>query len=280
MNKNKEEVIMADVHINNNKGWKYKWSDYEDSIIKKHYPHNGYLGVKKYLPNRNKRAIQLRASKLGIRFLSYDKTYFDTIDSPTKAYWLGFLYADGYVTTNNRWGVELSISDYEHIQKLVNEIKYNGNIKIRNRNNIKTCSVLINNSHMHSSLINNGVVMNKTNLLKFPDNSILKEEYINHFIRGFFDGDGCVCYTNRGVEINFVCKSNEFIISLLNIFSKNNIHFTYYVNKRDDLPTIRIYKISEIRLFYNYLYNGSSNKNRLKRKYLKINDLLSLKEVS
>ena len=31
---------MADLHINNNKGWSFKWSDEEDDLIKKHYPLN------------------------------------------------------------------------------------------------------------------------------------------------------------------------------------------------------------------------------------------------
>ena len=265
---------MADLHINDNKGWKYKWSEYEDSIIKKYYPQNGFEEVQKYLPNRNKGAIQSRASKLGIRFLSYDKTYFDIIDSPTKAYWLGFLYADGYVTTNNRWGVELSLHDYTHIEKLVNELKYNGNIKIRKRNNIQSCSIQINNSHMYDSLVRNGVLMNKTDKLKFPSEIILKNTYLNHFIRGFFDGDGTVWCSHRNKEVNFVCKSNDFIISLLEILKINNINFTYYINKRDNLPTIRIYKTDDIKTFYDYLYRDSDETNRLERKYLKMTQIL------
>lgn len=272
-----ENVIMADLHINTNKGWQYKWNDYEDSILKKYYPQNGFEEVQKYLPNRNKGAIQSRASKLGVKFLSYDKTYFDIIDNPTKAYWLGFLYADGYVTTSNRWGVELSIDDYNHIKKLVDELKYNGNIRIRKRNNITTCSIQINNSHMHNVLVKNGVVMNKTDKVLFPNETILQKNLVSHFIRGFFDGDGSVSYSNRTNEVNFVCKSNSFISSLLEELKNNNIHFTYYINKRDNLPTIRVYKTNEIKKFYKYLYKNSTENNRLERKFLKMENLLSTK---
>ena len=268
---------MADLHINTNKGWQYKWNDYEDSILKKYYPQNGFEEVQKYLPNRNKGAIQSRASKLGVKFLSYDKTYFDIIDNPTKAYWLGFLYADGYVTTSNRWGVELSIDDYNHIKKLVDELKYNGNIRIRKRNNITTCSIQINNSHMHNVLVKNGVVMNKTDKVLFPNETILQKNLVSHFIRGFFDGDGSVSYSNRTNEVNFVCKSNSFISSLLEELKNNNIHFTYYINKRDNLPTIRVYKTNEIKKFYKYLYKNSTENNRLERKFLKMENLLSTK---
>lgn len=268
---------MADLHINTNKGWQYKWNDYEDSILKKYYPQNGFEEVQKYLPNRNKGAIQARASKLGVKFLSYDITYFDIIDNPTKAYWLGFLYADGYVTTRNRWGVELSIDDYNHIKKLVDELKYNGNIRIRKRNNITSCSIQINNSHMHNALVKNGVVMNKTDIVLFPNETILQKDLVSHFIRGFFDGDGSVSYSNRTKEVNFVCKSNSFISSLLEELKNNNIHFTYYINKRDNLPTIRVYKTNEIKKFYKYLYQNSTENNRLERKFLKMENLLSTK---
>lgn len=268
---------MADLHINTNIGWQYKWNDYEDSILKKYYPQNGFEEVQKYLPNRNKGAIQARASKLGVKFLSYDITYFDIINNPTKAYWLGFLYADGYVTTRNRWGVELSIDDYNHIKKLVDELKYNGNIRIRKRNNITSCSIQINNSHMHNALVKNGVVMNKTDIVLFPNETILQKDLVSHFIRGFFDGDGSVSYSNRTKEVNFVCKSNSFISSLLEELKNNNIHFTYYINKRDNLPTIRVYKTNEIKKFYKYLYQNSTENNRLERKFLKMENLLSTK---
>ena len=56
----------------------------------------------------------------------------------------------------------------------------------------------------------------------------------------------------------------------------NNIYYEY-INKRDNLPTIRIYKTDEIKTFYDYLYRDSDETNRLERKYLKMTQLLSNK---
>ena len=49
----------------------------------------------------------------------YNENFFEKIDSPRKAYWLGFLYADGCIASGKRSDIELSLqlSDKEHLQK-------------------------------------------------------------------------------------------------------------------------------------------------------------------
>ena len=277
---------MADLHINqNNKGWQFLWTKYEDDIIRQYYHKNGYEKVLEFLPHRNKRGIQSRASKLGIRYLTYNKYYFSKIDSPTKAYWLGFLYADGYTTKDDRWGIELKYDDKKHIENLLMEIEYSGLPKERNRNGFKSCSLLIKNKIMTESLIRLGVIPNKTETLKFPATDILSKEYYSDFIRGFFDGDGCISYnyitqprkdrgnkiyTRLNKEINIVCKSNSFVADLLNILKDNGINLNWNINKRDDnLNVIKTSSMSEIEKFYKYIYQNSNISNRLKRKYEK-----------
>lgn len=52
----------------------------------------------------SKRAVQRVMKEAGVNTrrrnrYTLDEDYFDVIDTPEKAYWLGFLYADGYVVS-------------------------------------------------------------------------------------------------------------------------------------------------------------------------------------
>lgn len=282
---------MADLHNNENKGWEFKWTDYEDNIIKEYYPQNGYEKVLEILPNRNKKGVQQRAHKIGVRYLNYNIEYFDIIDSPSKAYWLGFLYADGYVTTDNRWGLELSSVDIKHMTNLLNDINCNINIKTRIRNTNESCSFQIKNKHMYDSLVKNGVTRNKTDNLTFPPETILPRSLQNHFIRGFFDGDGCITYTtntykrkdrnykeynNLRKELSIVCKSKSFIDSILSVLKSNGVILNYTLNNRDNLHTIQVANTKMIIMFFNYIYNNSTDLIRLERKYSKFTNLVSM----
>lgn len=55
-----------------------------------------------------------------------------------------------------------------------------------------SCSWYVTNYHLWNTLNNYGCIPNKSLTLKFPDESIFKsKDLIRHFIRGYFDGDGC-----------------------------------------------------------------------------------------
>jgi hypothetical protein len=279
---------MAELHINNNKGWQFKWETWEDEIIKEIYPIHGYEDVLKLLPHRNKSGIQGRAFKLGIKYITYNKNYFEKINSPTKAYWLGFLYADGYVTTNNRWGLELCIADIEHKKNLLSSFECNIIPKTRIREGNESCLFQINNKKMYSDLVNNGVLRNKTEILQFPSENILPTSYYSHFIRGFFDGDGCITYSNNDYirkdrnnkiynnlrkTVFIVCKSEKFITALKNILASNNILFEVYVDK-ENLYTLQTSNKENIVKFESYIYQETDENIRLKRKYEKFQELL------
>ena len=55
---------------------------------------------------------------------TFDEHSFDVIDTEEKAYWLGFLYADGNVSnTKNEVGITLQSSDIKHLYKFKTFLK-------------------------------------------------------------------------------------------------------------------------------------------------------------
>ncbi len=64
------------------------------------------------------------------RKYSFDEDYFEIIDNEHKAYWLGFLYADGYVNSQkSSFELRVQEKDLSHLEKFKKDI--NGEIPIR-----------------------------------------------------------------------------------------------------------------------------------------------------
>lgn len=154
----------------------------------------------------------------------FNESFFDEIDTEEKAYWLGFLYADGYISAKEyRIGLSLSTKDIDHLIKYGKAINYSkglnittshqfGSKSIYNKNGevIQMCSTVIINEHMWNALNNKGCVSNKSLILTFPDESIFKDKsLIRHFIRGYVDGDGTLglyphSKTNPNLEASLI----------------------------------------------------------------------------
>lgn len=187
----------------------------------------------------------------------FDNTVFDVIDTEEKSYWLGFIFADGYIETNsNRFGIDLSIKDYGHL------IKFNSFMKCQ-KNNIRTlinkqnykgeivnremCSWRISDKHLKNSLIKLGCFEHKSLILEFPN---IPKKYIKHFIRGYFDGDGCLSYYKHQHNIIPQCSilgTKQFITEL-----------SYYTNE-----DFSIQEVTNVNTYYNLKYNKQGSQNFL-----------------
>jgi hypothetical protein len=194
--------------------------------------------------------------------LNYNETIFNKIDSEEKAYWLGFIYADGYVSDKNSFEVSLSLKDITHLEKLGKFL----NIGVK-KDSFR-CRIGINNKQLVEALKNHGVVPRKSLVLKFPTH--LKTPLINSFVRGYFDGDGCIYY---GTKDNTASSMAVSIIGTLNMLQaieiQSNIKCNYQHDKRHhpDCFSFRINKTIDILKFMEYLYKDSTI--HLDRKYKK-----------
>lgn len=292
---------MSNMNINQEikKGWQNKWSNYEDNILIDNYSKLPIEELLELLPNRNKKSIQQHAFKLNLKYLYYNENYFEKIDNSEKAYWLGFIYADGCVTTQDRFGITLSKIDDLHLLKFSKcidsniKIRYGVNRKIdtemvKTKKETEYCSITFKNKKLHDDLENKGVIRNKTYSLRFPSEEILPNELIKDFIRGYFDGDGCYVYSVKNrvrkdrnnkiyprltKEISATGYCEGFFLDLIKIIKERcGVDFKLYYNPKGNMPTIRIFDKDNIYKFLNYIYY--ENCICLDRKYEKVKELL------
>lgn len=208
-------------------------------------------------------------------------SYFHTIDTGEKAYWLGLLYTDGCVASekNGKHRVALGMIDREHIQKFLNAIG-----AVRNKITVVHPSGFMNASdiyyasvydkEMHGDLIMHGCIPRKTKIIDTVPS--MPKEYIFDFVRGYFDGDGCIRYdSNRNCyRMSFVCGSEGFLQSLQIILDvphlsrsrsgSNGGAFHLDIAARSDL----------LRIITN-MYEHSTEDSRLNRKYEKCQKCLA-----
>lgn len=131
-----------------------------------------------------------------------DENIFDNIDTEEKAYWLGFLYADGYNHEDkSAICLRLQSGDIEILEKFKLFLKSNApiykmkRITVVNHLEREYAEVRVNSVHLSEQLAKLGCVQGKTYKMTFP--TYIPEELMNHFIRGYFDGNGCICIKKR-----------------------------------------------------------------------------------
>jgi hypothetical protein len=124
----------------------------------------------------------------------FDETYFDVIDTEAKAYWLGFLYADGANCDKAR-NVSLSLteSDAYMLKLLQKELKSDHKIFVKHGSGFvgkPTHMLLMHSVYLCDSLSKQGCTPRKSLDLQFPTQAQVPTKLLRHFIRGYFDGDG------------------------------------------------------------------------------------------
>ncbi|PEQ90725.1 hypothetical protein CN481_16790 [Bacillus sp. AFS006103] len=150
--------------------------------------------------NLDERTVSRILKKFGHKVRKYhpvplyscNESYFENIDCHEKAYWLGFIYADGCVTFDykrNSYIVSIALqkSDNEHLESFKNYINSNHPIGKDGRGCVQ---IRIYSRKMFYDLEKWGVTPNKSKIVIFPNN--IDKEYYSSFILGCFDGDGTI----------------------------------------------------------------------------------------
>lgn len=199
-----------------------------------------------------------------------DENVFETIDTKEKAYWLGFLYADGYVSdSKNDIEIGLAEKDIEHLNKAKLFFKTDRplmkKVKRMNEKEYIGYKLTVTSHKLKKDLINKGCTTRKSLTLKFPTEEQVPRELISHFIRGYFDGDGSVTYSNYGKQIAAeILGASDFIDGLIEWigFSSTKHSFNHSPS------TFRIQMFgAKAMSFYERIYEDAHT--YLDRKYIK-----------
>ncbi len=201
-------------------------ASYED--IKNKYKVS-YTTVKKLLTQNG---IKTRSFWEQCQKYTLNKNYFDIIDAEQKAYWLGFLYADGCnYHAAGLLSINLAEKDKGHLELLKNHIGSNYPLKrIENKGfkdyPVSICyGLCIYSRYLTDKLTKVGCHPNKTFSVEFPTQNQVPKSLIRHFIRGYLDGDGCISVYKtkkakyfKSVSIN-ICGNKPFLIEMSNILT-------------------------------------------------------------
>lgn len=164
----------------------------------------------------------------------FDFDFFEKIDTEEKAYWLGFMYADGCILPVNKYGeqafkLQLAEQDKECLEFFKKDL--NSSYPIREDRshkikNLKRQSMFLLEQRSQKTvndLKKLGCMEQKSLKLVFPEEYQVPKELIYHFIRGYFDGDGSIsCDKNNHWNLCFV-GTESFIKKISTYFTGGSV---------------------------------------------------------
>lgn len=186
-------------------------------------------------------------------------------DSHEKYYWLGFIAGDGSVQEQGRrLRIELKDDSLDILENFKEFLESNAVISSRINNNGCHCSRLdINSIELGKYLAEYNIIPNKTKNFEIPLDKI-PSKYIMDFVRGFMDADGCIHIRkerNNAPSLSFVSGSLKCLEQLKKILNINN-----KINKQNN-NYLLAKEGQEVKNILNKIYEHSTEKTRLKRKY-------------
>lgn len=198
---------------------------------------------------------------------------FENIDTEEKAYWLGFLAADGYVSSGEKdYKIELALSgkDKGHIEKFKEFIGLNNKIQYRAlKGGYEAYRYGFRNKLLKQDLTKNGCPPQKSLILEFPTETQVPNHLIHHYMRGYFDGDGWITYTGTTRQVG-VIGTEKFLSKMKEVFNlpDNKLHDVHGGPQRRYLFSGQASKE-----FISTLYKDATI--YLDRKYLAYNNYIS-----
>lgn len=215
--------------------------------------------IRKFL-HKNKIKVRTRAE--ACTKYKLDSSFFDLINTEEKAYWLGFLTADGGIV-GNQLVLSLKKTDTTHIEKFRDALKSTHPIKavisIVNYKAIEQPRLVISSVPLIKALKSLGIGERKSFTVK-P--TTIPTKLQTAYWRGIFDGDGHISVNTRVVELT----GNTYMLKGFTSFLKKELGIISKITKNKRIWRVRHSKRSTVFLIAKLLYSSSNI--HLERKHL------------
>lgn len=242
------------------------------------------LGIKNHQPIYNyfkkKGWDRLKRSEYkNIFTYEVDLDFFKCIDTEEKAYILGFICADGHVDkSTNRITFAIKDDDYSILESIKaamhsthpikRGVEKNNPYKKSCNKTLHQCILSINGKELVAPLIQMGIAGNKTYTLDSSIMDYIPDNLVRHFLRGYFDGDGCISWDKRynwgNKSVVIVAGNLEFLQGTFNKVFPTKCAITLNKGSRQ-CYRYTIQDKKEVLRFLALLYNDA--KIYLERKY-------------
>jgi hypothetical protein len=176
-----------------------------------------------------------------------------------KAYWLGFIAADGYIDSNHL-KVTLSSVDKDHLVRLATSLHSSHPVIDQIQGKHASSTLRIYSHELCNDLIRHGITFRKTFTLQWP---VLSVVMLRHFVRGYVDGDGCFTVDGK-VRRNayFSVTSNESFLSNLQAFLMRYcaVNQTKLFQRHKDSPIYTLVYCGklQVRRIVDFLYHDAT----------------------
>lgn len=192
-----------------------------------------------------------------------DEDFFSR-DNELSYYWAGFIAADGCVyeyKSYKRLRICLSIIDENHLIKFKNDIKTSANITYHNNIDKKYCNIEISSFKIVKDLERFNVIPRKSLVYKFPEN--IDYTLINHFMRGYNDGDGCFCTLSRNEntkreQLRFSLRGTFIFLDKYSDILVENCNLTKNKIQKGKIYTLQYGGNGVCKNIGNFLYSNST----------------------
>lgn len=205
-----KEILLSQSNSKTLPEWvKFFGSQYTKKQIYSFCYHN-----KKLIKKLSKEEISQKQSQ-NARKYNINQDYFKTWSS-NMAYILGLWFADGCIYGGKMFDITLHKKDKYILKRIAEELKYEGNLY--DYVDRQACRINFSCKVIYNDIIALGGVENKSLIISFPN---IPEKYLPDFIRGYFDGDGCIMnLKNNRLNSAFTCGNKQFLIDILKILKE------------------------------------------------------------